>query len=960
MTEHSSTLGHVDLSQLDPVGFTANTLEALLQAVPMGVIWESLEGGILGANAAFCRLVGYTQAQLRYLDRRAIAHPEDFAREVQALQHMMAEGGRQLSFSKRFITRNGSIAWTEVVVSLVGDPETEHCYFLSFVTDLSDRHRVEQEIQQRRQREALLNEISAKIRSSLDLETILNTAVDRLRHALSADRVLIYRVNTEGGGQCLAESVERPYPELLGQFFGTDCLPLSYLDAYRQGRVWTVANLATEPLADCHRTMLVQAQVRGIMAIAIQQPTLNHLLASSPPRHIQPALAEAPQGVPLMPWGLLIVHQCRSGRVWTEDDHQLLQAVANQVSIALEHTSLLHQLRAYTTELEERVDQRTQSLQQALRFEQLIHHLTETLRQEMNEDQMLKAAAEGLVDVLQTEGCYASLYNDAQHLLEVRYVYCSQPEVYQAGRLPKVGQQHALQTWPQSCQDCLLTGQTCLQRPSTSGSEWQCTLERSSGSTCDRTQSQSVAFQSASPHGDRSLRQGLLALTDTQLIAPIWEDHKLIGTLCLFQQQPRQFQAAEIKLAEQVASQCAIAIRQARLYREEHQQRLSAQHLRQFINQSTDIFVEYDTRLRYVSINPAGCAALGLSPEQIVGKTNRELLGVAAEDLELLVRQALETNTKIFVNHEVVWPSGTRVYDSIFTPIADPDGVVHRAIGFCRDVTEVKRQWQLLEQQNQELEAATRLKEEFMATTSHELRTPLTAILGFSNVLLQEFFGELNAKQKDYLSRIHGSGQHLLDLINDILDLSRLEANRLDLEPQLIFIEDLCRNVMSFVYEQAQKKQLRLEADISPDLEYVVADARRLKQMLLNLLTNAIKFTPEGGQVGLKIGYAPETDPVHMSRILHFTVWDTGVGIAEADQARLFSPFTQIDSSLARYHEGTGLGLVITRKLAELHGGTVLLESKPGQGSKFTLALPENSQLEMVSSTYYPISPSAT
>jgi PAS domain S-box-containing protein len=407
---------------------------------------------------------------------------------------------------------------------------------------------------------------------------------------------------------------------------------------------------------------------------------------------------------------------------------------------------------------------------------------------------------------------------------------------------------------------------------------------------------------------------------------------------------------------EQVASQCAIALRQADLQFQKHDLRVSADYFRSLIETSTDVFTEYDARLHCLSMNPAGCTMLMVEPEAIVGKTNQALFGTEAEVLDSIIQQVFDTGEKLFVDHELLVAQGSRIFETVYTPIKMPSGAVQRVIGVSRDVTEVKQQWQLLEAQNQHLTEATRVKQEFIATTSHELRTPLTAVLGFSNVLLQGFFGSLNPKQKDYVERIHDSGQHLLDLINDILDLSRLEADRLELDLQAIFIPDVCEGVMSLIRERALNQGLKLEVDLDPSVDWIVADPRRLKQMLLNLLANAVKFTQEG-TVGLKVyreplpmcvAASPSAPPLEdvtqsddrAAQMIHFLVWDTGIGIDVVDQQKLFSPFSQIDSSLVRKHQGTGLGLVITRKLAELHGGTVALKSSLDQGARFTIALP--------------------
>jgi PAS domain S-box-containing protein len=380
----------------------------------------------------------------------------------------------------------------------------------------------------------------------------------------------------------------------------------------------------------------------------------------------------------------------------------------------------------------------------------------------------------------------------------------------------------------------------------------------------------------------------------------------------------------------------------------------SVDYFRWFLSDSADIYAEFDRTLKYRFINAAGAQLLGLSTTEIVGKTNPALLGEVAASIDPVIRQTFATGTKVVVSHEISHLGRYRVFETLYVPIWKSP--VQCVISISRDITELKQRWQWLDSQNRELTETSRLKQEFIATTSHELRTPLTAILGFSNILLQEFFGNLNLKQKDYLERIHTSGRHLLELINDILDLSRIEADRLEMELELVSISDLCESVVSVMRERSTSQGLTLEVDLANNLDHMVADPRRLKQMLFNLLSNAIKFTPDGS-VGLKVyrtsteptenldsvshpGVGEDARPAQPSEQIHFLVWDTGIGINETDQKRLFRPFAQIDSPLARKQQGSGLGLVITRKLAELHGGKILLESKTGHGSNFILSLP--------------------
>jgi len=214
---------------------------------------------------------------------------------------------------------------------------------------------------------------------------------------------------------------------------------------------------------------------------------------------------------------------------------------------------------------------------------------------------------------------------------------------------------------------------------------------------------------------------------------------------------------------------------------------------------------------------------------------------------------------------------------------------------------------------------------------SHELRTPLNAIIGFSEVLSQRMFGEINPKQGEYLGDIQAPGQHLLSLINDILDLSKVEAGKMELQPSRFSLAGSLQSVVMMVRERAAGRGIALSAEIDTNIE-VEADERKVKQVVLNLLTNAVKFTPAGGQVQLRATRAGDGVAV--------AIIDTGVGIAPADQARIFEEFAQARGGVSGEQEGTGLGLTLSRTFVELHGGTIWVESELGKGSAFTFTLP--------------------
>lgn len=242
---------------------------------------------------------------------------------------------------------------------------------------------------------------------------------------------------------------------------------------------------------------------------------------------------------------------------------------------------------------------------------------------------------------------------------------------------------------------------------------------------------------------------------------------------------------------------------------------------------------------------------------------------------------------------------------------------------------------------------------------SHELRTPLNAILGLTEALQDQILGDLAPRQLKALDTIEKSGRHLLELINDILDLAKISSGKMELLLATVSVKSLCESSLVFVKQQAFKKQIQLTSDILDTITTITVDELRIKQVLINLLTNAIKFTPEGGQVTLKVTVKPipnseaalEPERSSNSLVILLQVIDTGIGISPTDLAKLFQPFTQIDSSLNRKHMGTGLGLAMVQQIAELHGGWVKVDSQPNQGSCFTVALPYHSPIDPVMPT---------
>ncbi|HEY9646730.1 MAG TPA: ATP-binding protein, partial [Chroococcidiopsis sp.] len=316
-----------------------------------------------------------------------------------------------------------------------------------------------------------------------------------------------------------------------------------------------------------------------------------------------------------------------------------------------------------------------------------------------------------------------------------------------------------------------------------------------------------------------------------------------------------------------------------------------------------------------------------------------------------VLQQALAGERVFDPEFRIVLPNGTvRTIKAYALLQRNPQGQPLRMTGINYDISDRRLAEETLQKTNLELMRATRLKDEFLANMSHELRTPLNAILGMTEGLQEEVFGPINEAQRKALQTIERSSNHLLELINDILDLAKIEAGQVELHCAPTSIGPLCRSSLSFVKQQALKKQLELNLQVPQHLPDLLIDERRIRQVLINLLNNAVKFTPEGGSITLAVtldslsasSRHTTTPRANLNPVHHvsFAVIDTGIGIAPDDLERLFQPFIQVDSALNRQYQGTGLGLSLVKRIVEMHDGTVDVHSTVGVGSRFSFTLP--------------------
>lgn len=379
-------------------------------------------------------------------------------------------------------------------------------------------------------------------------------------------------------------------------------------------------------------------------------------------------------------------------------------------------------------------------------------------------------------------------------------------------------------------------------------------------------------------------------------------------------------------------------------------------YTRSLIESNIDAIMTTDPKGIITDVNNQMAVLTACTRDELIGSPVKNYF-TDPERTETAIKLAL--SNKKLTNYELTVRSRDgreTVVSYNATTFYDRERKLQGVFAAAREMTELKRFERTLQEKNIELENATRMKSEFLATMSHELRTPLNAIVGFSEVLKDGLAGPLNDLQREYTSDIFTSGQHLLSLINDILDLSKVEAGMMTLDLEPVDVKSLFANSLSIVKEKAAAHGISLELENGEYLGEPYLDMRKTKQIIYNLLANAVKFTPNGGHVTIRARYVPRSAVGLMpgnwavrrlpladsdySEFLELCVSDNGIGISSENMEKLFLPFTQIDSRLARKFEGTGLGLSLVSQMTELHGGTLAVASAEGEGSSFAVWLP--------------------
>jgi PAS domain S-box-containing protein len=886
-----------------------------------GIFQTTQDGRYLSANPALAKLYGYESPQaliesLTDIEHQLYVNP---ARRRELI-HLIEQQGAVAGFESQVYRRDGRIIWISENVYPVYSADGDFLYYEGTVTDISDRKRTQEALQASEQALACreryfmaLVEVQTCLLAQTDPSELYESILEILGRVSGVSRAYIFENHPDASGNLLmskrAEWCAAGIPPEIDNPLLQNLPYHPYFSRWQE--VLTAGGVIDGRIQDFPLAEQDLLKAQGILSILVLPLTVNTKF-----------------------WGFIGFDNCVQARSLDEMEIRLLQSAASALALALERRQADLQLR-----------------QQAER-ERLLRAIALRIRQSLNLDEILACTAEEIRQVLQADRVLIYRFDNCQGVLVAASVQ---------------------ENWD-------------VQAQLDSHQIWY----RDAAVDYDESQTQVVHDVEAHGFADQYLVLMRHLQIKAKIIVPLLQGDHCWGVLTVHQcSTPRRWQEFEIDLVQQLAIQVAIAIQQAQLFSQLQQQTQREQLLNQIsqtLHSSHDpnyilqeivnrtgvsfavdrvLICAFDTEIRVLTewrkndqvvsmlnfraplsewpdlIDPhsdfnqrrpfyafdySQVPSTPTRQRQIEQDQTRSVLSVPIFIHDKLFGSlALQTTThyRAFTQDEI----------QFLSRIADQAAIaLYNAQSYEYLEQLVQQRTQELEQEKRISEAASRAKSEFLATMSHELRTPLNAILGLSQILQQEIFGSLSPKQLDYINHIHSSGEHLLMLINDILDLAKVEAGRETLNLTKLGVSDLCKHCLALVQQQANEKRLQLLSEIDPAAQVCIADERRLKQILLNLLSNAVKFTPDG-TVSLQVNKEPAG--------ISFSVIDTGIGIPPEKLSLLFQPFSQLDSQLSRRYSGTGLGLALSRKLARLHGGDITVESTLNQGSRFVLYLPD-------------------
>ncbi|MDZ7962160.1 MAG: GAF domain-containing protein [Aulosira sp. DedQUE10] len=781
----------------------------------------------------------------------------------------------------------------------------------------------------------LVSDLAMQIRSSLSLQTILDTTVEQVRQLLGCDRVNIWRVEADGQTIVVAESTNSSLC-LMGEGVSDTCLHQDHTEIYRQGRIRVVPDIYTTEMADCHREMLIHLQTRAKILV--------------------PLLCDGEL------WGFLNATESQHAREWQPEEVELLQALSVHLAIALHQATTHKKLQEQLIERQQASDRLQESEQRYITLNQDLEAKVEERTAELQErETQLQKISERLALSLKSGaiGCWEWDIGQNTILWDERMY-----ELYGATKTSDSSVVYDI--WAKGLHpDDRSSTETLLQQAVLGQAEYDTEFRvvhpngsihfiKANGVVVRDAQGNPQSMIGANfditqrKQAEKTIRQQVareqLLREITQRIRQSLDLQTIFDTACqeirqviqadrvgIFKLYPESnFDDGEF-VAESVVEgfPSVVAIRVHDHCFGENYSSLYALGRSYVVDDiynggmttcHTGILAQFQVRANLIM--PLLCGT--------------ELWGLLCIHQCATTRHWLQSEidfTQQLANQLAIAIQQANLVEQLQQELAERQQAEAK-------LTESNQQLAI---SNQELARATRLKDEFLANMSHELRTPLNAILGMSEGLQDEVFGIVNQQQLKALETIERSGSHLLELINDILDVAKIEAGQIKLDCTSISVAHLCQSSLAFIKQQALQKRIQLDIKLQHNLPDLLVDERRIRQVLINLLNNAVKFTPAGGRITLEVKELSRNIATTDSPSQHFlqiALTDTGIGIAPENIKKLFQAFIQIDSALNRQYAGTGLGLALVKRIVELHGGRVGLTSELGMGSCFTIELP--------------------
>lgn len=804
------------------------------------------------------------------------------------------------------------------------------------------------------QQKALFSVI-AKIRESLDLESIFKSTVIEVRQLLKADRVGIYRFDQASSFNCGEFVSEDGLPELpsaLAAKVNDYCFRENYANHYQQGKIWACADIYEQGLSDCHIQILERFQVRANLIV----PLLN--------------------GDRL--WGLLCIHQCSAPRIWLDPEIDFVKQIAMHLDVALQHSEFVSQLRSQSEYL-------TRAVEQAVGREKVVAAIINKIRRSLDIDTIFRTTTDEVRQLLQSDRVAIYRFNpdwSGQFVVESM----------SAGAVSLMTAQDEHPEIKENIVDC---GLKCLVDFTSTDTYLQAT-EGGDFSNYE-------AFRVCADIYTAGFSPCYIQVLEhyqarAYAIAAIYKGKELWGLLAAYQYtEPRHWQDSEVNLLIQIATQLGVAIQQAELFRQVQKRSTDLETTLEIELQKRSNELVRDAEQERALARVIERIRQTLDIDEIFLATTQEVRQNLNCDRVVVYRffddwsgefvseskadgwlslEALAELNKIWADSHLQENQGGRYANHESFVINDihaanltechiailesyqikafmiaPVFVANKLWGLVaayqnsgsrdwestelRLLTQVGSQLGVAVQQAELLvqlkkakdkaDAASRAKGDFLAHMSHELRTPLNSILGFAQVLARDSL--LNHTQKEHLGIIARSGEHLLTLLNDVLEMSKIEAGLIDLHPNSFDLYNLLNNLKEMFLLKANSKSLQLIFDFAADVpQYIQTDESKLRQVLINLVGNAVKFT-EQGTVILQVSSRAISD-----RILHFQVADTGMGIASEELDHLFEAFVQTEIG-RRSPDGTGLGMPISKRFVQLMGGDIWVESTWGKGT---------------------------